>query len=758
MEEKGRIRKRINIQGAVQGVGFRPFIYREATALNLAGWVSNSPQGVLIEVEGTPQNLDSFLRNIETHKPANALIYDLHTDTIPPVCDPVFAIQHSESSGHKSAIILPDLATCPDCLRELFDPANRRYLYPFTNCTHCGPRFTIINGLPYDRPLTSMSDFDMCDDCRAEYENPLDRRFHAQPNACPICGPHLELWNTDGDIIQTHHDALLAAANLIRGGQIVAIKGLGGFHLMCDARNQYAVMELRQRKHREEKPFAVMMPSLDAIRAVCELSELEADILTSPQSPIVLLHRRKNNRSIVSKVAPENPYLGVMLPCTPLHHILMHELGFPMVATSGNLSDEPICFDEYEALHRLQGFADAFLVHNRPILRHVDDSVVRVINGRAMVMRRARGYAPLPVQIKAELPPILAVGGHLKNTIALASGHQVFISQHIGDLETAPAFEAFTEVIDTFTNLYDLKPETVVCDLHPDYQSTHYAESLKIPLIRVQHHYAHVLACMAEHGLDLEKPVLGVSWDGTGYGTDSTIQGGEFLHVQGKDFQRVAHLRTFALPGGEKAIKEPRRSAIGLLYEIFGHEVFTRQTLTPVDSFSESECDILHTMLEKGINSPRTSSAGRLFDAVAALIGLRQVLSFEGQAAMQLEFALDGVACDEDYQFGVMQGVIDWQPIILSILADMEAGISISVMSAKFHNTLAEMIVAVAQKIGEHDVILSGGCFQNKYLTERAIMRLQAEGFNAYWHESTPPNDGGIALGQIIASFLQIKE
>jgi hydrogenase maturation protein HypF len=735
-------------------VGFRPFIYRLATELGLKGWVLNSAQGVFIEVEGEPQTLRQFVWRVETDKPPRAFIQSLEQSVLDPVGYTTFEIRHSEEGGEKSALILPDIATCPDCLRELFDPGDRRYLYPFTNCTNCGPRYSIIEALPYDRPNTTMKAFRMCPKCREEYENPLDRRFHAQPNACPECGPHLELWDEKGICLAQHHEALLRAVEAIRKGRIVAIKGLGGFHLVVDACNDSAVRRLRERKRREEKPFALMYPSLQTVKAHCEVNEVEERVLRSPESPIVLL-RRKDGEAVAPSVTPNNPYLGVMLPYTPLHHLLMRELGFPIVATSGNLSDEPICTDEREALHRLVGIADLFLVHNRPIARHVDDSVVRVLLGRELVLRRARGYAPLPVLVKEPLPPLLAVGAHLKNTVALSVGRQVFISQHIGDLETPQALEAFHRVIADVKELWEHQPQAVACDRHPDYLSTQAAHDMGLPVVPVQHHLAHILSCMAEN--ELETPVFGISWDGTGYGTDSTIWGGEFLMVREGSWERFAHLRPFRLPGGDRAIKEPRRSALGVLYELLGDDAF--DLLQGV--FPPSERRLLEQMLRQGVNTPRTTSAGRLFDAVASLLGLRQVVHFEGQAAMELEFLTHGTPTDEVYPFSLsgraLPHVLDWSAMIEAILQDVRQGTPRPLIATRFHNTLVEMMVGVARAAGIERVALSGGCFQNAYLTERAVRRLREEGFRPYWHQRVPPNDGGIALGQIVGSAMRPK-
>ena len=807
------MRLKLTVRGAVQGVGFRPFVFRLATGLGLAGWVNNSPQGVFIEAEGPRTMLEQFLLRLEIEKPPRSFIQSLEASWLDPAGYTTFEIRASETSGNKTALVLPDIATCPDCLREIFDPKNRRYHYPFTNCTNCGPRFSIIESLPYDRANTSMKAFTMCPQCQAEYDDPRDRRFHAQPNACPVCGPHLEFQRSGvrqnaADFSEPQnqprsaersYDALLAAAKAIREGTIVAVKGLGGFHLMVNARDDDAVRRLRERKQREEKSFALMFPSFDGVKAECEVSPLEERLLRSPEAPIVLLRRFSTlNSQLSTSIAPGNPYLGAMLPYTPLHHLLLAELGFPVVATSGNLSDEPICTDEHEALERLRGIVDVFLVHNRPIVRHVDDSIVRVMLDRELVLRRARGFAPLPITLNPQPPvlrslgeggstlnpqPILAVGAHLKNAVALSVGNQVFISQHIGDLETEQAHSAFRRVIADFEKLYEVKPQIIAADLHPDYLSTKFALERRAPprhktitphraetvlgapnLVQVQHHIAHILSCMAEN--EIVSPVLGVSWDGTGYGLDGTVWGGEFFLVTDDSIERIAHLRPFRLPGGDQAVKEPRRTALGLLYEISGDKVFERKQLAPVAAFSSAELATLKTMLAKKLNSPVTTSMGRLFDAVASLINLRQQIRFEGQAAMELEFALEEVETDEAYPFPIAaredarptktpksEMILDWSPMIEAILADVKNGIPVATISARFHNTLAESIVAVAKRAGQNRVVLSGGCFQNRYLTERAVRRLSAEGFRPYWHQRVPPNDGGIALGQVVAAL-----
>jgi hydrogenase maturation protein HypF len=748
----GPLRAKITVHGAVQGVGFRPFVYRLATELRLCGSVLNSSQGVFIEVEGPLDLVQLFLARLEKEKPPLAIIQSLESSFLDVAGYEGFEIRYSDHTGPKTALILPDIAICADCLREIFDPANRRYRYPFTNCTNCGPRFSIIEELPYDRPNTSMRRFKQCPECETEYHDPLNRRFHAQPNACSKCGPHLELWDKSRNVLASEDVALVKAVELITQGKIVALKGIGGFQLICTAREDEVVIQLRQRKRREGKPFAVMYPALEQVGRDCVVSGLEERLLRSPESPIVLLMRQYGESAIAPTVAPGSRTLGVMLPYTPLHQLLMRELGFPVVATSGNLANEPICIDEIEALDRLKDIADYFLVHDRPIVRHVDDSIARIVCNREMVLRRARGYAPLPVRMREPLPSVLAVGAHLKNTVALNVGRDVFISQHIGDLETTMALAAFHRTVADLPKLYDTQPELVACDLHPDYISTKYAIGTHRTVERVQHHWAHVLACMAENELD--SPVLGVSWDGTGYGTDGTIWGGEFLVPDEDSFQRVAYFRQFRLPGGEMAVKEPRRTALAILFEIWGQDGLEDEGLAPVAQFSKTERGLIRQMLAKGISAPVTSSAGRLFDAVASLLGIRQVVTFEGQAAMELESVI-GSEVTEVYPFKLSNAVpqiVDWAPMISEILIDLQRGISPGVISAKFHNTLADIVVEVARQVVTPKIVLTGGCFQNRYLLEQAVQRLSQAGFKPYWHQRVPPNDGGIALGQIAAA------
>ncbi|ACK67550.1 (NiFe) hydrogenase maturation protein HypF [Rippkaea orientalis PCC 8801] len=767
-------RLKLVISGAVQGVGFRPFIYRLATELKLTGWVNNSASGVFIEVEGSLENLENFLLKIPTEKPPRSQIQSIETTWLDCLGYNSFEIRHSVS-GEKTAIVLPDLATCSDCLNEIFDPNNRRYRYPFTNCTNCGPRYSIIEALPYDRPQTTMKGFMMCCECQQEYENPRDRRFHAQPNACPRCGPQLALWNAHGEFLANQNLALKMAANAIKEGKILAIKGLGGFHLMVDGSNHTAVEELRQRKRRPHKPFALMYPSLDSAKSHCKISPLEEQLLTSPEAPIVLLKRKPHTINLWPFIAPNNPYWGVMLPYTPLHHLLLSDLNFPLVATSGNLSDEPICIEEGEALQRLSPIADLFLVHNRPILRPVDDSVVRIMGGREMILRRARGYAPFPIGLQESegkisphpphtphplplSPSLLATGGHLKNTVAILRDNQVFISQHIGDLSTSEALGAFYQVMDSLKGLYDFEPQIIVCDAHPDYLSSQFAQSQGLPVIKVQHHYAHILSCMTEQGV--KSPVLGVAWDGTGYGDDGTIWGGEFLLITEGNYQRVAHFEPFKLPGGDRAVKEPRRIALALIYQIF--ESFDGLENLPLfDHFSIRELNLIKQMLSRNLNTPITSSVGRLFDGVASLLGICQDISFEGQGAIALEYVIGDLQTNAIYPYKILEEtlplVINWEGIVRGILADLLDNLKPGEISAKFHNTLIEIIINIAEKISQKKVIVTGGCFQNKYLTERAIKRLIQENFTPVWHQKVPPNDGGISLGQIMAAVTRLE-
>jgi hydrogenase maturation protein HypF len=725
-------RLRITLRGAVQGVGFRPFVYLLATEMSLTGWVLNSSAGLVVEVEGPTDQLSLFEQRLDQERPKASVVTVREFAWLATEGSTRFEILASDHDSGKTVNVLPDLATCTDCRAELFDPANRRFEYPFTNCTNCGPRYTIVVDIPYDRPNTTMRDFVLCPRCREEYENPANRRFHAQPNACPVCGPKLN---------GTIDDAVEA----LRQGEIVAVKGIGGFQLLADARNPDAVARLRQRKHREEKPFALMMPSLEVARTYCEISPAEVELLESQAAPIVLL-QPKLGTDIAANVAHCSPYLGVMLPYSPLHHLLMEECRFPLIATSGNRSDEPIAIANEEATVRLKDIADHFLTHNRPIVRACDDSVVRLTRGRAGILRRARGYAPLGIRVAQELPPVLAVGGHLKNTVAIAVGQDVFVSQHIGDLETLEARGAFERAIDDLCRLYSFRPEAVVCDLHPDYASTQWAEKSGLPLIRVQHHQAHVASCAAEN--NVEGGYLGISWDGTGYGLDGAIWGGEFFLVEGDHYERIAHLRSFGLPGGDAAVREGWRSAASLLFEVFGSEPVAPDNGTQAQGKPRLDEAKVRYMLERGINVIPTTSVGRFFDAAACITGVARQNRFEGQAAMLLENEIGALRTEEAY---ALPGG-DWEPLISAVVADKIAGVPVPRIAAKFHNALVQWILDVAAGAKLKQIVLSGGVFQNRYLTEHAAAALESRGFDVHTHQRVPPNDGGIALGQAVMS------
>jgi hydrogenase maturation protein HypF len=745
-------------------------VHRLAHAHHLDGWVANDPRGVVIEVEGEPAAVERFVEALAAQAPPPAAVDSLHRAPLEPLGETGFRIRHSDAAGEKTAQVLPDIATCPACLAEVLDPADRRHGYPFANCTHCGPRYSIVRSLPYDRPHTSMSGFEMCQPCRAEYTNPADRRFHAQPNACASCGPSLALWEPDGTVLTEGPQALAGAADALRSGAVLALKGLGGFHLMVDARDAKAVARLRERKPRREKPFALMVRDLEQARRLCRVDGAAAEALAAPEAPILLLPRRPDAPTHQS-VAPGSPTLGIMLPCTPLHHLLLRHLDFPLVATSGNLSEEPICTDEGEAAERLGGIADLLLVHDRPIQRHVDDSVAWVLRGETRLLRRARGFAPRPVRLAADAPSVLAVGGHLKNTVALSVASQVFVSQHIGDMETPQALSAFEHAVSDLLRLYQARPGILAHDLHPDYASTHwaveYAADAGLHRVAVQHHHAHLAACLAENGA--AGPALGVTWDGTGYGSDRSVWGGEFLLGGASAFRRVAHLHPFLLPGGEAAVREPRRAALALLWEVLGAEALERDDLEPVRSFDARERTLLSTVLERQLGSPVTTSAGRLFDGIAALIGPWQRSSFEGQAAMGLEFLADPGVADAypvELSGGSTQAgdpeptplVLDWRPLLQAILEQQRRGVAPAVIAARFHNALIEAILGVARAVGEPTVALSGGCFQNRRLVEGAASGLEDAGFRVFLHRQVPPNDGGLSLGQVAVAAARHPE
>jgi len=747
-------RLKIEIEGFVQGVGFRPFAYRIAKSLNLKGFIKNTKSGVLIEVEGEEKNLKKFLNKLKNEKPPLASYYFFNFYFLDKIGYKDFKILKSDEEGEVKTLVLPDIAICKDCIREIFDKNDRRHLYPFTNCTNCGPRFSIIENLPYDRKNTTMKVFKMCEKCKKEYEDPLNRRFHAEPIACPVCGPDVYLYDENKNLLFKGYEAIKKSAEFIKKGFIIALKGIGGYQLLCDALNDEAVKRLRERKKREEKPFALMFPSLKVLKEYVYVDKISEIILTSPSSPILLL-RKKENKKVSEYVAPLNPYLGCMLPYSPLHHILMKELNIPVICTSGNISDEPITFIDEEAFIKLKGIADYFLTHTREIKRYVDDSVVRVILNKEYLIRRARGYAPTPIIFKENLPKILAVGGHLKNTIAISKGKKIFISQHIGDLEKEESYKAFLNIIEDFKKIFEFQPEFIAHDAHPEYLSTKYAKETGKKLIPVYHHHAHIVSCMADN--EIEDRVLGISWDGTGFGKDGKIWGGEFLICDYKNFERIGKFREFKLLGGDKAIREPRRSAIGVLYEIFGEKTFELE-IEPIKSLSEREKEIFKKMFEKNINTFWTSSSGRIFDAVSSIIGIKQKISYEGQAAMMLEWISDE-KIDEFYNFEIKEKdgilIFDWEEMFKEIIRDLKRGIKKEIIASKFHNTLVNLIWEIANKIKIKNIFLSGGVFQNKILIEKTYKKLSKK-FKVYIHQRIPANDNGISLGQIIIAARNI--
>ena len=730
-----RVRTEVRVDGTVQGVGFRPFVHGLATRLGLDGLVGNDARGVFIEVEGDAAAVERFLSGLRQPPPL-AVVERISTRTLAPDGRSGFAIVGSDGTGRRNALVPPDSATCADCLRELRDPADRRHGYPFINCTNCGPRFTIVTGVPYDRPNTTMAGFAMCDACAAEYHDPSDRRFHAQPVCCPACGPRLALLDPGGRPLPG--EPLDAARTLLRQGGVLAVKGLGGYHLAALAADEAAVAALRSRKHREDKPFAVLAADLSAARLLGEVDETEEALLTGTRRPIVLL-RRRSGAPLAAAVAPGNRSIGVMLPYTPLHHLLATE---PLVLTSGNVSDEPIAYRDDDALARLGGIADAFLTHDRPIHVRTDDSVTRVFRGRELPVRRSRGYAPGPVPLPPGGPPVLACGAELKNTFCLARDGRAFISHHIGDLENYETLRAYEEGIEHFARLFDITPEVVAYDLHPEYLSTKYALDLDLPLVGVQHHHAHIASCLADN--EWYEPVIGVAFDGTGYGSDGTLWGGEFLLADLTGFERAGHLRPVPLPGGAAAIREPWRMAAA--YGVPGDQDVARR--------NADRWDTVIALAHGRIGAPPTSSAGRLFDAVAAVLGIRDRVNYEGQAAIELEQRADPRERGT-YAVGFEDGppfVVTGADLFASVVADLSAGVPMPRIAARFHNAVADLIVEGATRLrettGRTTVALSGGVFQNLLLLERAVTGLEAAGFTVLTHHRVPPNDGGISLGQ----------
>jgi len=769
------IRRRHTIQGIVQGVGFRPFVYRLAHELGLTGWVRNTPAGVEIEIQGNEQHHLAFEEALRTALPPLAVITAHSSSDIPPGRETAFTILPS-GNGAADIQIAPDSALCPDCLRELFDPADRRYRYPFITCTNCGPRYSIITGIPYDRPYTTMAGFPLCTDCLKEYHDPLDRRFHAQPIACHACGPQVTLATSSGETVLERDEAVTQTITLLKSGAILAIKGIGGYHLAVDACNHEAVLRLRERKKRDEKPFAVMAATVGIARTLAQMDTMEERLLCSPEAPIVIVRKRPDTE-LSPLIAPNNGWLGLMLPYAPLHHLLFapspfdsaqgkpltlhsspltpHSTVTALVMTSGNITDEPVAFEDDDALRRLSGIADYFLFHDRPIHIRSDDSVLRVFQGKPLFYRRARGYAPRAVSLPFAVPPLLAAGAELKSTICLADGSRAVLSQHIGDLQNRATLDSFEHSVTHLTTLLEIKPTMIACDLHPDYLSSRYAEDSGLPLVRVQHHHAHMASCMAENGL--EGDVIGVVFDGTGFGPDNTIWGGEFLVGGYGGYRRAGHFRPTPLPGGDAAVREPWRMAMAYLYQALGEDAFTlNHPVTRV--LPEQERGLFAQMLRRGINSPLTSSCGRLFDAVAALLNLRHTVSYDGQGAIELE-ALAELAIGErsEYSYAIAQHgdtpfQLDFSPMFPQLLAALADGVPTAAIAHRFHQTVAaattELCLDISKATGLERVILSGGVFQNRLLTEMIYTALTRKGLTVFTHRLVPPNDGGIALGQ----------
>jgi hydrogenase maturation protein HypF len=784
IEDALTLRLQFRVQGVVQGVGFRPFVYALATRLGLSGFVYNDSSGVCIEVEGAPLSLSDFRHALRHQTPPLAQIEHITVATLPVTGSTSFSIVDSKSNRDSHTLVSPDISICDDCLRELLDPNDRRYRYPFINCTNCGPRFTIIENVPYDRPLTTMAAFELCPDCQREYNSPDNRRFHAQPNACPTCGPQLEFrWSNDqvptalaryfNDYAQPlRGEAALQQAQqvIIRGG-IVAVKGIGGFHLACDARNSHAVARLRYLKSREEKPLAIMARNLVCALQVVHAGADEINLLASRERPIVLLRKRESGL-LASQLAPNSPNLGVMLPYSPLHHLLFapfisaEGLRVPswLVMTSGNCADEPIVTDNEVALTQLTRLADAFLLHNRPILMPCDDSVVRIHAGSPLPIRRSRGYAPRSLQLPFAVPPLLAVGGELKNTFCLAQDHHAFLSQHIGDMHDVDTLESFDRTQAHFRKLFRIEPAIIACDLHPGYLSSDWAEQFvgvnhaTTRLIKVQHHHAHIAALLAEQGKPDASPVIGFSFDGTGYGTDGAIWGGEVLIADYRHFERVAHLKYFPLPGGDIAIRHPYRTALAALWAA---GIEWDELLPPIAATNSIERRVLERQLALSLNCAPTSSMGRLFDVIATLAGVRQTISYEGQAAIELEAMVDPHIRDS-YTFDLptqANPCFDASPLLRAAATDALNHLPPSTIATRFHNAVVNLIVEMSLRLrtdtGINTVALSGGVFQNLTLLSPSSRRLEAAGFEVLVHSLVPPNDGGLALGQAVIAAAQ---
>ena len=749
-------RVRARVEGTVQGVGFRPYVYRLAGELGVAGYVLNDSRGVVVEIEAPPETVERFLVRLPLEAPPLATVERVTSEQLEELGERGFSIRESPAGGEPHAAVSPDTATCGDCLGELFDPADRRFRYPFVNCTNCGPRFTIVRDVPYDRPNTTMAAFGMCRACLAEYRDPADRRFHAQPNACPDCGPRVRLADAQGRAIvdTAARDAVEATARALMGGAIVALKGIGGFHLACRADDETAVAELRARKHREDKPFALMAPDLAAAHELAELSPAHERLLLGRARPIVLAPRR-GGAPVARSVAPQSSELGVMLPYSPLHHLLLSDAATTLVMTSGNVSDEPIAFRDEDAAARLPGVADLFLLHDRPIETRTDDSVVRLVRSRPLFLRRSRGYVPSAIALPIDAGRhLLACGAELKNTFGLAKGRDAWVGHHVGDLKNYETLRSFADGIDHFDRLFAVEPEVVAHDLHPEYLSTKYARELDgVELIEVQHHHAHLAACLAEHGET--GPAVGAIFDGTGYGGDGAIWGGELLFGDLEGFERVGSLFPVAMPGGEAAIRQPWRMACAWLSASFDAPPPLPANLRP--AVTAAAWTQISELARTGLASPLTTSAGRLFDAVAALCGVRAEVNYEGQAAVELEAALDpGEEGSYPLPLGDHIGgplVLDARPTIRATVADLERGVAVATVAARFHNAVAaataESCVAAARRRGSGTVVLSGGVFQNRRLLERTASLLGDAGLRVLVPELLPPNDGGIAYGQL---------
>jgi hydrogenase maturation protein HypF len=751
-----KIRRKIIIYGIVQGVGFRPYIHKLVQKYHLAGWVCNSNQGVEMEIEGKEGNINFFLENFKDNLPPLAIVEDIEVKELPWLGYTNFKIKESNNNYEQPIILMPpDVSVCEDCLRELNNPADRRYRYPFINCTNCGPRFTIIEDMPYDRGKTTMKDFPMCPDCNTEYNDINNRRYHAQPNACPVCGPEVYLYEGNKKIVIK--DPIKEAQSRLIKGQIGAIKGLGGFHLACDASNHSAVLRLREIKQRDEKPFAVMVENSDKVRIFCHLSEYARKYLESKEKPIVILKKKKGN-CLSPEIAPGNGCVGVMLPYTPLHYLLLQKSSLALVMTSANFCDEPIIIQNEEAFQKLAHQVDFLLIHNRAIYNRCDDSVLKISYNRPIFIRRSRGYAPFPIVLPKNSKQVLAVGPEQKNTVCFTRDHYAFPSQHLGDLKNKDSFEAYQEAIKRLSRVFQFNPEMVACDLHPDYLSTSYAEEVskekELPLLRIQHHHAHIASCMAENYLT--EKVIGIAFDGTGLGEDNHIWGGEFLVANLKDYCRVGHFKYQAMPGGEQAISQPWRMAYSYLYSIFGKKI-VNSNLELIKRRTSKELYLLNQMIDKKINSPLTSSCGRLFDAVAALINLRDEVNFEGQAAVKLEAMCQSKYRDH-YTYSIEEEKSKWivntEEMLLQIIHEMERHENTEKIATKFHNTIADltlsMCVKMRNKYNINMVVLSGGVFQNSFLLNRTLGVLKKEDFKIYIHQKMPPNDACISLGQAV--------